>query len=269
MAYAHVYHASAPTPTADAAGGRAQDLMAYLESPFQDHLPAGDEPAGVMLLEPRTRKLTRIAETRGWNLQQGAMLHWNPLAPDTEILFNYARLAKIRPVFGIKDLEDPSSPGLHPEDDDAFLMDHKTGKVKNVLSVAETHRRLRARHPELDAKPMFFNHTVFSKDGKQDFRMIGPDFFDGDGHCSYSPDTQWIASDKNHADTQSKELLLFHPGRNQGWSLGKWKMGAYLSGDTRCDLHPRFSRDGKQLCFDCIAPDGTRQVHIAHLDLVG
>ena len=355
---------------------KSQKLLVCLESSFQDHLPSGDEPAQIVLIDAASRKLTPIAETRAWNLQQGAMLHWNPLRPEDEILFNerigedlvtvvlnvqngkrrilpmalagvsyngrhalclnYARLARLRPVVGIRGVPDHSTPGNHPEDDGAFLMDLETGKTKIVLSVAETYRHLKDKHPELGELPMFFNHTCFSKDdkrffvlarssvggrlesamftasidgtqireavpygrgishfdwkngqeiiatfrdeggrmrhylfddGKQNFQVLGADFFQGDGHCSYSPDTNWIVSDRNHAEDQVKELLLFHPATGKGYSLSRQKVGKYLSGDTRCDLHPRFSRDGKQICFDSIAADGTRQLHIAHLKL--
>jgi hypothetical protein len=351
---------------------RSQKLLVCLESDFQDHLPDGDEAARVVLIDARTRKLTPVAETRAWNVQQGAMLHWNPLAPETEILFNdregdrvvtvvlnvengkrrtlpmalagvsnngrhalclnYARLAKLRPVVGIKGVKDTSSGGLHPEDDGAFLMDLKTGEVKIVLSVADTFRRLESRHPELRQRPMFFNHTVFSKDDKRffvlsrafagnrlesamfsanlagsdvreavpygrgvshfdwkngkeilatfrdeagivrhylfpdgggNFKVLGADFFSGDGHCSYSPDAQWIVSDANHLSSKERELLLYHPASGKGHRLGRFAMGDYMTGDLRCDLHPRFSRDGKMICFDAIAADGTRQLHIA------
>ncbi|MBM3763421.1 MAG: hypothetical protein FJW36_24690 [Acidobacteria bacterium] len=350
--------------------------MICREATFQDRLPEGKETAGVMLIETATRKMSRIAETRAWNLQQGAMLHWNPQRPNDEILFNdaiegqlrtvvlnihngkrrilpmalagvanrgglalclnYARLAKLRPVVGIRGVQDSSSAVNHPEDDGAFLMDLETGKTKIVLRVAETFRRLKDRQPELAERAMFFNHTVFSKDdrrffvlsrcfekgrlesamfsanvdgsdvreavpygrgishfdwkngkeilatfrdelrkvrhylfedGKQEFKVLGRDFFGGDGHCSYSPDSRWIVSDANHAEDQTKELLLFHPETEKGYSLGRQKVGQYLTGDTRCDLHPRFSRDGKQICFDSIAEDGTRQVHLATLNL--
>ncbi|MDL5051019.1 hypothetical protein QQ054_34020 [Oscillatoria amoena NRMC-F 0135] len=351
---------------------RSQKLLVCLESDFQDHLPDGDEAARVVLIDARTRKLTPVAETRAWNVQQGAMLHWNPLAPETEILFNdrqedrlvtvvlnvengkrrtlpmalagvsnngqhalclnYARLAKLRPVVGIKGVKDTSSGSLHPEDDGAFLMDLKTGEARIVLSVADTFRRLESRHPELRQRPMFFNHTVFSKDDKrffvlsrafagnrlesamfsanldgsdvreavpygrgvshfdwkngkeilatfrdeagvvrhylfpdggQTFQVLGADFFSGDGHCSYSPDTQWIVSDANHLSSKERELLLYHPASGEGHRLGRFAMGDYMTGDLRCDLHPRFSRDGKMICFDAIAADGTRQLHIA------
>ncbi len=355
----------------------SQKLLVCLESTFQDHLPNGEEAAGVMLIDARSKKMTRVAETRAWNLQQGAMLHWNPLAPEREILFNdrqgdelvtvildvengqrrtlpmalggvsnqgryalclnYARLAKLRPVVGVKGVKDRSSNAPHPEDDGAFLMDLETGKTKIVLSVAETYKRLKDRHPELGERPMFFNHTVFSKDdrrffvlsrgfekgrlesamfsadldggdireavpygrgvshfdwkngreilatfrddegqmrhylfadGSRDFRVVGGEFFQGDGHCSYSPDTQWVLSDRNHTGEQKKELLLYHPGRKQGYSLGNFFVGQYISTDLRCDLHPRFSRDGRTICFDCIAADGTRQLHLAHPEML-
>jgi hypothetical protein len=29
------------------------------------------------------------------------------------------------------------------------------------------------------------------------------------------------------------------------------------------DLHPRWSRSGHAICFDAIAADGTRQLHLA------
>jgi hypothetical protein len=51
-----------------------------LESPFQDHFPTQDESAAIGLVDARTGKFETIAETHAWNLQQGTMLHWNPLA---------------------------------------------------------------------------------------------------------------------------------------------------------------------------------------------
>lgn len=128
------------------------------------------------------------------------MLHWNPLLPEDEILFNdrigedlvtvvlnvqngkrrilpmalaevsyNGRHARLRPVVGIRDVPDHSTPGNHPEDDGAFLMDFETGKTKIVLSVAETYRHLKDKNPELGELPMFFNHTCFSKDDKRFF----------------------------------------------------------------------------------------------------
>jgi hypothetical protein len=40
----------------------------------------------------------------------------------------------------------------------------------------------------------------------------------------------------------------------------------YLSGDTRCDLHPRWKASGDEICFDALeTKTWTRQVHVAYL----
>lgn len=54
-----------------------------------DHMPGLNEPAEILLLDARQGyRPTKVAETRGWNLQQGAMMYWNPLHPDSQFFFN-------------------------------------------------------------------------------------------------------------------------------------------------------------------------------------
>ena len=39
----------------------------------------------------------------------------------------------------------------------------------------------------------------------------------------------------------------------------------YMSGDVRCDFHPRWNRAGDQICFDAIEPvNWTRQLHVVY-----
>ena len=60
-----------------------------LETDFQDHLPAADEPANVVLLDSQHDFAPILVEaTRAWNFQQGTMLYWNPAAPDHQFFFN-------------------------------------------------------------------------------------------------------------------------------------------------------------------------------------
>ncbi len=60
-----------------------------LRSDFQDHMPTLEEPAEILLLDTQDGyRARKIAETRGWNLQQGSMLYWNPEAPETQFFFN-------------------------------------------------------------------------------------------------------------------------------------------------------------------------------------
>jgi hypothetical protein len=45
-------------------------------------------------------------------------------------------------------------------------------------------------------------------------------------------------------------------------------MREYMSGDLRCDLHPRWNRAGNAVCFDALETKGwTRQLHVAQLEL--
>ena len=51
-------------------------------------MPGPDEPAVIGLVDAKTGTFSAVAKTYAWNFQQGAMLHWNPLQPDTEIIHN-------------------------------------------------------------------------------------------------------------------------------------------------------------------------------------
>ncbi len=51
-------------------------------------MPGKDDSAGIGLVDAITGRYERITETMAWNFQQGAFMHWNPLKPDSEILYN-------------------------------------------------------------------------------------------------------------------------------------------------------------------------------------
>jgi hypothetical protein len=60
-----------------------------LRTPVRDHLPDGSEPAEIVLLDAHNDYAARVVErSRAWNPQQGTMLYWNPLLPETQFLFN-------------------------------------------------------------------------------------------------------------------------------------------------------------------------------------
>jgi Tol biopolymer transport system component len=98
--------------------------------------------------------------------------------------------------------------------------------------------------------------------------VIGDGFLDFDGHCSFSPDKSWIVTDRKHHSTTDQALLLYNVQSRQKAELYRCDMleRKYMSGDTRCDFHPRWNRNGDQICFDAIEPkNGTRQLHIAQV----
>ena len=81
-----------------------------------------------------------------------------------------------------------------------------------------------------------------------------------DGHCSFSPDGKWILTDTYPDKARQRHLLIYDPLTDQRIDLGRFYEPPYSSAQLRCDLHPRFSRDGSQVCFDS-AHTGTRQMY--------
>ena len=147
-----------------------------LESAFQDHLPKFGEKAGILLLDLEQGTSKIIAETQGWNFQQGTMLHWLPGSP-TKIIFNdcdethafsrvldvitgegyelprpingvahtkdigvcvnFTRLRRNRKVVSLPSADDYSRGGVHPDDDGIWIMDLHTGELELILTLDE------------------------------------------------------------------------------------------------------------------------------------
>jgi Tol biopolymer transport system component len=61
---------------------------------------------------------------------------------------------------------------------------------------------------------------------------------------------------------KKRTLMLYHPGENRRVDIGRFLAPPPYEGDIRCDLHPRWSRDGRQVCFDSVH-QGTRQMYVA------
>jgi len=65
------------------------EYMVLLRTTFQDRMPEPAEPADIVLLDTNDDyAVKKVDRSRAWNFQQGAMLFWNPNAPDTQFFFN-------------------------------------------------------------------------------------------------------------------------------------------------------------------------------------
>jgi hypothetical protein len=91
--------------------------------------------------------------------------------------------------------------------------------------------------------------------------VIGDGVLKVDGHCTYSPDGQWICSDTYPGKDNLHHLYLYRPGDDAHFELGRFFQPQEVRGKSnRCDLHPSWSRDGKYLCIDSMM-SGKRQLY--------
>ena len=92
-------------------------------------------------------------------------------------------------------------------------------------------------------------------------QVLGGDVLTQDGHCSYSPDRKWILNDTYPDKGRLQWLMLFNPKTGRRYDLNQFHLPPKLTGPVRCDLHPRWRRDGTQVCIDS-AHQETRQVYV-------
>ena len=90
--------------------------------------------------------------------------------------------------------------------------------------------------------------------------VVGEGVFETDGHCSYSPDRRWILTDTYPDAEGRRTLIVYNPEEDRRVDLGRFFSGN-LEGPVRCDLHPRWSRDGRSVCFDSVH-EGARQMYL-------
>lgn len=95
------------------------------------------------------------------------------------------------------------------------------------------------------------------------FEVVGGDVFTCDGHCSYSPDRErrYILTDTYPDASAHRTLLLYDTRTRRRADIGRFLSPRRYSGEIRCDLHPRWSRDGTQVCFDSLH-EGERQMYV-------
>lgn len=107
-------------------------------------------------------------------------------------------------------------------------------------------------------------------DGKDGYNLIDVDtlafvkiyneelFFMGDGHPHVSG--EWFVTDSYPDKSRMQHLVLVNWKTGELKKLGEFFHGLKYRGETRCDLHPRFTKDGKQIFFDSVF-SGKRQLY--------
>jgi len=106
------------------------------------------------------------------------------------------------------------------------------------------------------------DHYYLFTDRTGERETVGEDVLTSDGHCSYSPNREWILTDTYPQQGHKRTLIVYRPADNLRVDIGSFYSPPQLQGEIRCDLHPRWNRDGTRVCFDSMH-EGSRQVYEA------
>jgi hypothetical protein len=88
-----------------------------------------------------------------------------------------------------------------------------------------------------------------------------------DGHVSYSKDGNWILYDSYPDKHMNQHVYLYNVRKHRRIHVGSFYTPAVYRGsppqhEWRCDLHPRFCRDGKHISIDSPHTGQGRQIHL-------
>ena len=106
------------------------------------------------------------------------------------------------------------------------------------------------------------NHyfMIHDPDGRRE--IIGEGLFKSDGHCSFSPDRRRMLTDTYPKGKKQKQaLILYNLKTKQRLNIGEFAAMPVENDSWRCDLHPRWNRNGTQVCIDS-THERSRQMYI-------
>ncbi len=112
--------------------------------------------------------------------------------------------------------------------------------------------------------PHFYLKDILSGES----RIIGDGILNVDGHCSFSPDRRWILNDTYPDRDRLQHLMLYRFPDGPRIDLGAFLEPPQFAGPFRCDLHPRWNRDGSQVCFDSTHEGQMRQLYVVDVSSI-
>lgn len=146
----------------------------------------------------------------------------------------------------------------NPDGSDLYLLaDH--GMVSHFTWKDDIHLLAWAKHPSAGCRYYLF------EDQAETVKIVGEGSLTEDGHPTYSPDGRWILTDTYPNAERMRTLILFDTVSSKRIDLGRYLAPFVFDGQIRCDLHPRWSRDGKSVCFDSVH-EGMRAVYAVSVE---
>ena len=106
-------------------------------------------------------------------------------------------------------------------------------------------------------------YEIEDKTGK--YVRIGKEKMPVNGHQTYLPignHTEWLLNDTYPDKNRMQTPYLYHTPTDRRIDLGQFLSPPQYSGEWRCDLHPRFSPDGKKVVIDSTHEGNGRQMYL-------
>lgn len=107
-----------------------------------------------------------------------------------------------------------------------------------------------------------YTHVEFTVGEENYPRQVGGPAMDFDGHCIYSPDGLFVSGDGYWDKDFNRHWKIVRLADGQVRDVGSFHVPEpYRDVYCRCDLHPRWRPDGRQVGFNSVH-EGSRQVYV-------
>ncbi len=115
------------------------------------------------------------------------------------------------------------------------------------------------------------NGFFLFEDRTRNVSWVGKDVMSQNGHQTYLPNTnnKWILND-TYPDREDRKqtLYLYHVPTGRKVVLGRFYQPPESTDEWRCDLHPRFSNNGRQVIFDSTHGGDGRQMYMVDISSI-
>ena len=107
------------------------------------------------------------------------------------------------------------------------------------------------------------DHYYLMQDKSNKYMCLWPEL-KKDGHCSYSNESKLVVTDTYPDSKRISTLYICDPDTGHTKTIAKVFIPFRYDNDVRCDLHPRWSRNGREICIDS-AHEGKREMYVVDL----
>ena len=145
-----------------------------------------------------------------------------------------------------------------PDGKNLYVLD-PYGKTSHFIWRDPRHVLAWAWHPSRGEKFYLY------EDRTEKVEAVGPEVMTVNGHCSYLPGGRWILNDTYPDRQRLQHLYLYEPREGKRVPLGSFYSPKEYAGEWRCDLHPRFSPDGRWASIDSPHGGQGRQMYLVDL----